>query len=108
MEKGEAPYASHLLYTQPDVLYDELPQERQLGINAGYAWGSVCHYHVFYTDFGWSPGMLDALILLCQIGKSFRIRNLSGAPIELPKLETQHQMNRCIDALKLENRSWQE
>jgi hypothetical protein len=29
--RGEAPYASHALYTQPDVLCDEIPEERQYG-----------------------------------------------------------------------------
>lgn len=39
--KGEAPIASHLLYTQSGVLNDDIPEERQLGINAGLEWGKV-------------------------------------------------------------------
>ena len=34
---GEAPIASHLLYTQPGVLLDHLSHERQLGITCGLA-----------------------------------------------------------------------
>lgn len=58
--KGEAPFASHALYTQPGVLDDAAPEERRLGIVAGYEWGEVADAVVFYTDLGWSPGMLAA------------------------------------------------
>jgi len=36
--RGEAPFASHLLYTQPGVLNDNIPEERALGINAVLVW----------------------------------------------------------------------
>ena len=29
LSRGEAPIASHLLYTQPGILKDEIPSERQ-------------------------------------------------------------------------------
>jgi hypothetical protein len=35
--RGEAPFASHLLYTQEGVLLDSVPEERTLGIEAGFA-----------------------------------------------------------------------
>jgi hypothetical protein len=35
--RGEAPIASHLLFTQLDILDDAILEERQLGINAGLA-----------------------------------------------------------------------
>lgn len=35
--RGEAPIASHLLYTQSGILNDNLPEERQWGIDAGLA-----------------------------------------------------------------------
>jgi hypothetical protein len=35
--RGEAPIASHLLFTQLDSLDDAILEERQLGINAGLA-----------------------------------------------------------------------
>jgi hypothetical protein len=54
---GEAPFASHALYTQPGVLNDELPEERQLGIRAGFAYRQLAHKTVVYEDFGHSGGM---------------------------------------------------
>lgn len=55
--RGEAPIASHLLYTQPGVLDDDVPAERQHGIDAGLAWGSVAEATVVYCDRGISRGM---------------------------------------------------
>lgn len=58
--RGESPIASHLLYTQEGILNDNIPEERMLGINAGLAWKNVANKHVFYTDYGYSKGMLYA------------------------------------------------
>lgn len=55
--RGEAPYASHLLYTQEGVLRDEVPEERQHGIEAGFAWHQVADLVAVYTDHGISNGM---------------------------------------------------
>jgi hypothetical protein len=38
LEPGEAPFASHLLYTQPGVLCDGVANEREQEIKAGLAW----------------------------------------------------------------------
>jgi len=57
LSRGEAPIASHLLYTQEGILNDEILTERMLGINAGLAWKEVAELHVFYVDFGYSVGM---------------------------------------------------
>ena len=37
--RGEAPIASHLLFTQPGVLDDQIPNERQMGISRGMQYG---------------------------------------------------------------------
>lgn len=62
LHRGEAPIASHLLFTQPGVLRDDVPSERTLGINAGWEWyeapGTAA---VFYLDRGMSGGMAGAL-----------------------------------------------
>lgn len=58
---GEAPIASHLLYTQPGILNDDIPEERDLGINAGLIWKNVADAHVFYVDLGISKGMQFAI-----------------------------------------------
>jgi hypothetical protein len=55
--RGEAPIASHLLYTQPGILDDSVLDERQHGIDAGLAWRSVAEASVVYTDLGISKGM---------------------------------------------------
>lgn len=58
--RGESPIASHLLYTQPGILKDEVLEERQWGIDAGLAWLKKADKHVFYIDYGYSKGMLYA------------------------------------------------
>ena len=55
--RGEAPIASHLLYTQPGVLLDDVPEDRRLGIEAGLAWGRVAELTAVYVDLGQSAGM---------------------------------------------------
>lgn len=55
--RGEAPYASHALYTQPGVLDDNIPAERTLGIEAGFVWRAVADKTVIYVDIGMSTGM---------------------------------------------------
>lgn len=56
--RGESPYASHQMLTE--ALNDEDPSERDLGIRCGYAWWRAASVVAFYTDFGWSEGMLGA------------------------------------------------
>lgn len=58
---GMSPIASHLLYTQPGVLDDLVPEERDLGIAAGLEWRRVADLSVFCAGRGWSRGMLEAL-----------------------------------------------
>jgi len=55
--RGEAPYASHAIYTQPGILRDEVPDERSLGIEAGFAWHRCADASVVYYDLGVSAGM---------------------------------------------------
>lgn len=55
--RGEAPIASHLLYTQSGVLDDDVEAERKMGIEAGLAWGARADASVFYLDYGFSSGM---------------------------------------------------
>lgn len=78
LRRGEAPIASHLLYTQPGVLDDNIPAERALGIDAGLAWRAVADAAVFYIDLGWSRGMSAAHQLYVREAKTHEIRNLPG------------------------------
>ena len=57
LRRGEAPIASHLLYTQPGILDDTIPAERLLGIHAGFAWNKHAELTAVYTDRGISAGM---------------------------------------------------
>lgn len=65
LSRGEAPIASHLLYTQPGILRDEITEERNWGIEAGLAWKRVAEASVVYVDRGITKGMqygIDAAI----------------------------------------------
>jgi len=82
LSRGEAPIASHLLYTQPGILRDEIAEERQWGIDAGLAWANAAAATVVYQDRGISLGM------------KYGIKNamLAGRPVEY----------RCLNAPKRE------
>ena len=54
----ETPYASHLLYTRNNVLRDEIPEDRKLGIEAGFYWREVADQTNFYIDLGMTKGMI--------------------------------------------------
>lgn len=54
---GEAPFASHGLYTQPGVLNDDIKIERHLGITSGFEWRKKADKTVVYTDLGITDGM---------------------------------------------------
>jgi hypothetical protein len=74
--RGEAPLASHLLYTQEGILNDEIPEERAAGINAGLKWKEVADLQVFYTDYGMSKGMEYGLAYAKEQNIPFEIRNI--------------------------------
>ncbi len=74
--RGEAPIASHLLYTQPGILDDAVPEERKLGIDAGLAWRAVAHKSVIYTDRGISRGMQYGIDAAKTAGKEVEFRSL--------------------------------
>ena|SRR5882757_7178459 len=60
--RGEAPIASHLLFTQKGILCDERPLERIIGIEAGLEWCRAAELMVIYTDRGLSGGVRAAII----------------------------------------------
>ena len=74
LARGEAPIASHLLYTQ--VLNDKKPGERKKGIEAGLEWLEVADLHVFYIDLGYSPGMLEAFKISKALGRQVEERSI--------------------------------
>lgn len=74
--RGEAPIASHLLYTQPGVLRDEVPEERRHGIDAGLAWRKVAEASVVYTDRGITSGMKYGIAAAEAAGIAVEYRSL--------------------------------
>jgi len=79
LERGEFPIASHLLYTQPGILNDDIPSEREWGIRAGLAWRRVADRAVFYLDRGWSNGMRAARDVYLAEQRPVEMRYLGAA-----------------------------
>lgn len=74
--RGEAPLASHLLYTQEGILDDKIPDERFLGISAGLEWGRFAEATVVYIDLGISEGMEYGINRAKEAGREIEYRNL--------------------------------
>lgn len=81
--RGEAPFASHGLYTQPGVLSDADAAERELGISAGFAWRAAADYTVAYHDLGFSSGMRAGINHALEFGQIVLYRQLGGEWAEL-------------------------
>ncbi len=74
--RGEAPIASHLLYTQPGILWDDDPVEREWGIEAGLSWADVADGSVVYVDRGISRGMQFGIDRARYAGLNVDMRSL--------------------------------
>lgn len=61
LKRGEAPFLSHLLYTQ--CLEDDKPEDRKLGMEAGREWIRASDKTAVYTDYGVSDSMLRGIDL---------------------------------------------
>lgn len=79
LKRGEAPFASHLLYTQDGVLDDDMPEERALGIEAGLRWGARADATVVYTDLGISEGMRQGMLRAAEELREVELRSLGDA-----------------------------
>ena len=75
-KRGEVPFASHLLYTQPGVLDDKLPEERVRGIKAGHEVMRWCRLVAVYADLGTSSGMQGDIVKASQLGIKVEFRSL--------------------------------
>lgn len=80
--RGEAPFASHGLYTQPGVLDDKDPEERELGMRAGFAWRDAAELTVFYIDRGFSGGMIRALRECLDRDYPYEFRSVHERPYQ--------------------------
>lgn len=76
LARGEAPIASHLLYTQ--VLNDDDKGQRQFGIDAGLAWAEHAEATVVYLDLGVSAGMVTGLEHAARHHRTIELRKLAG------------------------------
>lgn len=78
LRRGEAPFASHLLYPQPGVLDDLKPEERALGIAAGLEWGKKADATVVYCDLGITSGMWQGVNRAELEGRPVVMRTIQG------------------------------
>ena len=85
--RGEAPFASHALYTQEGVLDDEIPEQRRLGMDAGFEINSRMDATVVYTDLGISKGMEEGIERALDDGRPVEYRTLLGWNLELSTWE---------------------
>jgi len=76
LRRGEAPFASHGLYTQPGVLVDEVPEEREMGIAAGFVWRQFANRTVVYADLGVTDGMRQGIEHAKVNGLPYEVRTL--------------------------------
>ena len=78
LNRGEAPFASHLIYMQPGILDDDNHDERQQGIDAGIAWGHVAALVAVYQDLGVSKGMRYGIEKHQEAGRPVVSRTIAG------------------------------
>lgn len=107
--RGEAPLASHLLYTQ---VWSEKPELRENGIKAGIEMHYRCDLVALYTDLGVSSGMESAekhaglinvergqrTILSVADGKDPRSQLAKMALTGFPYLEELESLERASEA----------
>jgi hypothetical protein len=79
LHRGEAPFASHLICTL--VLDDRIPEERQLGMEAGESWRLTADYVVVYVDKGLSPGVIAGIEHAIALYTPIEFRSLEGADL---------------------------
>lgn len=85
--RGEAPFASHALYTLAGVLDDLIPKERKLGIDAGLVWGEKADVTVVYWDRGITEGMQYGIEAARKLGRAVEFRQL-GDPWKVEGVES--------------------
>lgn len=76
LRRGEAPYASHAIYTQPGVLDDGVAEDRKLGMESGFEFKNVADCTIVYTDLGISPGMQAGIDASQAKGYRYEYRTL--------------------------------
>lgn len=74
LNRGEAPFASHGLYT--GILNDDDPDERKIGLESGWSWMLLADAVIVYEDLGISSGMEEGIVRAKAIGKIVEYRRI--------------------------------
>ena len=74
LDRGEYPFASHLLYTQESILNDNDPLERTLEI----VFAKLCSKTVIYADLGISNGMMLGIEDAIKNKRTIEVRYLKN------------------------------
>lgn len=85
LARGEAPLWSPALYALSRALHDNVAQERDLGMQAGWAWLAGAHAVVYYDDLGINPGMQAGI----DRGRA------AGLPVERRSMPKWRRPNGC-------------
>lgn len=93
LDRGESPFASHLLYTQKGVLDDNVADERDKGIRAAEGWLEKADFVVIYADFGITLGMAKGIAKAARLGKTLKFRWING----VKKIEITEETSEEID-----------
>lgn len=74
VENGYTPYASHRMLT--DAFDDSIPEERELGIQAGFAMNKCIDTVLVFGDLGLSKGMLRGIATHGEAGKTVMLKSI--------------------------------
>lgn len=74
LDRGEVPFVSHLLYTM--VLDDTKPEDRKLGMEAGWELIRHSHFTAVYEDYGLSKGMDEGIARAVKLGHKIERRSI--------------------------------
>lgn len=85
LNRGEAPYASHLFFTQ--MMDDNDPEERATGIDTGLHIGSFAEQSAVYIDLGMSRGMEYGIANAERAGRDIVYRRLYEAAEDMDAIE---------------------
>lgn len=98
IKRGEAPYASHVIYAHSYIVDDFVAQERALGIYAGFIWGDFAGKTVVYTDLGISSGMQEGIDHAHSKKRPIEFRHLGFIP-QISEEEVQQEILYCKNQL---------
>ncbi len=76
LARGEAPYASHVLY--PPASFKFTKKERDRGMSAGYSWMAVADLVAVYINLGQTEGMLRGITRAKLLKLPISYRRLEG------------------------------